>query len=225
MVYRKSKKFVRKAGRGKKSKYIARKKSRYIAPTTNPFPQFMFTKLRYSDKFTLTISSAVPATHQFNLMNMFDPDRTGTGHQPYYYDELTTLYKYANVYGCKLELRFISSGSVKVIARPAVSAAVPSNLPLEEERPYSKNRLYASGGPAGFLGIYCPIHTLFGRTKKQVLTDDLFQQQLGTGGPTHTGVWNVISNVLDTTSSASVYCNVRITYYAKVWERKSVSQS
>jgi len=51
------------------------------------FPERYKTVLRYYDVFTLA-SAAYSGTYVFNANSLFDPDRTGTGHQPRGFDQL-----------------------------------------------------------------------------------------------------------------------------------------
>jgi hypothetical protein len=46
--------------------------------------------LRYADTVLLTSTSGGTAFYQFRANSCFDPDLTGTGHQPRYYDQLCT---------------------------------------------------------------------------------------------------------------------------------------
>ena len=51
------------------------------------FPDRMVTKLRYVDNFNLTGSAGVVGANVFRLNSCFDPDLTGVGHQPMYFDQ------------------------------------------------------------------------------------------------------------------------------------------
>lgn len=51
---------------------------------------------RYSETLSLTSSSVAArlagTQHEFRLNSIYDPDLSGTGHQPYMYDQFATLY-------------------------------------------------------------------------------------------------------------------------------------
>jgi len=51
------------------------------------FPDRMITKLRYVDNLELTANAGVVAANVFRLNSCFDPDLSGVGHQPMYYDQ------------------------------------------------------------------------------------------------------------------------------------------
>lgn len=50
------------------------------------FPDKLVTKLRYVDVITLSSTSSI-SSHVFRMNSCFDPDLSGTGHQPMYFDQ------------------------------------------------------------------------------------------------------------------------------------------
>jgi hypothetical protein len=58
-----------------------------IARISTPFPYKLVTKLRYHENNNLT-PAALTYSYNYNINSLFDPNRTGTGHQPMYYDQL-----------------------------------------------------------------------------------------------------------------------------------------
>jgi len=55
------------------------------------FPDRLITCLAYSESFSYS-GSATPAAQVFSINSAFDPDATGSGHQPSFYDALTAIY-------------------------------------------------------------------------------------------------------------------------------------
>lgn len=51
------------------------------------FPDRMITMLRYVDNLELTANAGVVAANVFRLNSCFDPDLSGVGHQPMYFDQ------------------------------------------------------------------------------------------------------------------------------------------
>lgn len=77
--------------------------------------------LRYHDNFQLitTDSPPTPSGHVFNANSLFDPDLTGTGHQPMGYDDVTT--RFAHYYVEKVHVTAIWMGdSTEVAAAPGM---------------------------------------------------------------------------------------------------------
>jgi len=55
--------------------------------------------LRYSDYFQLTTTSGAVSTYVFAANGLYDPNITGTGHQPMGFDQLLQFYNhYQNLY-------------------------------------------------------------------------------------------------------------------------------
>lgn len=53
----------------------------------NPFPPTLITRMKYGQALSLTSTAGAVATQNFQS-SLFDPDLTGTGHQPRYFDTL-----------------------------------------------------------------------------------------------------------------------------------------
>jgi hypothetical protein len=58
-----------------------------MARVKTPFPYKLVTKLRYHENTNLT-PAALTYQYNYNANSLFDPNRTGVGHQPMYYDQL-----------------------------------------------------------------------------------------------------------------------------------------
>lgn len=71
---------------------------------SNPFPPKLFNTLRYSEQVTINCvdSNNGCGTYIFSANNLYDPNYTGTGHQPLYYDQLTALYNHWTVLSSKI---------------------------------------------------------------------------------------------------------------------------
>lgn len=70
-------------------------------------PTHLDTILRYNQLLIQQPGTlGVVGCYQFRLNSIFDPDLTGTGHQPYYRDQLVAMgYEYYAVYACTVTLR------------------------------------------------------------------------------------------------------------------------
>lgn len=71
------------------------------------FPDRMKTKLHYCDVVQLTASAGTPGIYQFRMGSLFDPDYTGIGHQPQWFDQLSAVYDYYKVLGSKITATFV----------------------------------------------------------------------------------------------------------------------
>jgi len=76
------------------------------------FPIKLKARLRYSEAITLTTGAAgIAAVNQFRLNGLYDPNLTGTGHQPLGYDQITPLYNKYKVNACRLIVFWTTPGA------------------------------------------------------------------------------------------------------------------
>lgn len=88
----------------KKSSY--KRKARIPRTTLGAFPLTKIAKLRYCDQIVMNATAGVFASHLFRSNACFDPDFTGTGHQPMGYDQWAGLYTHYVVLGSKITVQF-----------------------------------------------------------------------------------------------------------------------
>lgn len=68
-------------------------------------PQSRRVSLRYCTNIVLTSTMGTLSKHYFRATSLFDPDQTGTGHQPMGYDQMGALYNHYVVLGSKITVR------------------------------------------------------------------------------------------------------------------------
>lgn len=93
-----------------KNKYQARKHKRGRGSTVHKnmvvlgkgLPKKIMVTHKYRESVTLSTVAGVIAFYQFSCNGMFDPNTTGTGHQPMYFDQLGALYDHYTVIGSKI---------------------------------------------------------------------------------------------------------------------------
>lgn len=94
--------------------YRRRRKSRMLTnvpPKGQPFPDRFRFNLRYVQYHQLDPASTAFASQTFFVNSLYDPDYTGTGHQPMGYDQLTPLYNRYVVTGAKITTTFETSSA------------------------------------------------------------------------------------------------------------------
>jgi hypothetical protein len=87
------------------------KKPQYIRfqPDCFGFPDRLLTKLRYSDFSSVTSTSGGLGTDTYRWNSTFDPDETGTGHQPLYRDTYAAIYDHYAVVSARAIIRFTNT--------------------------------------------------------------------------------------------------------------------
>lgn len=75
------------------------------------FPPRLITRLRYCDTYSLTSTAGSLAKQVMYINSTFDPDNSGTGHQPAYRDTYATLYNHYAVISAKVKVTFVSNSA------------------------------------------------------------------------------------------------------------------
>lgn len=106
------------------------------------FPDKLITKLHYSDVGTITCTSGVQSQYVYRLNSIFDPDLTGTGHQPMFRDQFNTVYNQYAVISSKIKYTVINTTATMAMVvgqanddNGSISAAFLDNL----EKPHGFN--------------------------------------------------------------------------------------
>lgn len=70
------------------------------------FTKTKLVKMRYVDTISLDTGSGVVASYAYRANDLYDPDYTGSGHQPYTFDQWSVLYELCHVIGAKCTVRY-----------------------------------------------------------------------------------------------------------------------
>lgn len=188
-------------------------------------PDSMFVKMKYVDAITLSSSLSVPGFHLFRGNDIFDPDYTGVGHQPYLSAQWGPFYQKYNVFASKITVKATASKNGKILVRPTTVNTTGSDFNLAVERPESKNC---------FLGNDKPCLIKHYQTTRQATgtgnpDDDLFHGSMDPGGPgtgpATTWYWAIYAEDVPGTATLDIDCQVEIVYYVKLWSRRINSSS
>jgi len=156
----------------------ARKGGRQALTTVNrslqPIASRYICKMKYSE----VVTSSASGNYTFNLNSIFDPNRTGVGHQPYGHDTMLTLYNRYRVISCGWRIQ----GVVASAASPVVIGTFPANEVVAfttmselKENPRAKWVVVSPGAAAVYLTGKTYLPSLVGRTKAQYMADDRYQ--------------------------------------------------
>jgi len=206
----------------RKQRAALRRQTKLVNRAVNPIPERYICKMKYSDTFQITAAGG--SLYRFNLNSIYDPNRTGTGHQPYGRDQLATLYNRYRVFKCAYAITFFNSTNTLRLA------AVPANIELglgtvseAVENPLAKWGTQTAGGSVKVVSgtVYLP--SLVGRTKGQYLADDRYQAQMAES-PAEAAILNVIAQAI-TDVGVTVDCTISLTYHVECFDRNSLAQS
>ncbi len=201
----------------------------------SPFPATYSTKLTYSSNIQYgTGTAGISGSEQlFSLTGVYDPDQTGTGHQPYGYDTITTLYSRYIVKKARARVRFTyASADMLVITglRSDNSGSITTtghSADFITENPcYVTRPLTTSGSNAVVEFVYdVQPWQLLGITKAQY-TNDISNYGAATTGNPNIQAYLVI-NVVSLNGTANQTCTGQaiIDYFVEFQQRVPLTQS
>lgn len=109
-------------------KYAKKQTKRIVKRKPNPWaaylPAFPYTRkvsLKYSEYANMQPATSILSSYAFKINSLFDPNQSGVGDQPRYFDELcgSTLYKRYQVDAVKYKVTFINKGTTDALASVA----------------------------------------------------------------------------------------------------------
>lgn len=215
--------------RGKKPAYKKRgQRTTLVNTSLNPLPARFITKMKYAE--AVTVSASGIAGYKWNLNSLYDPNRSGAGHNPYGYDQLSALYNRYRVISCRYVVSCISdSVNIAFAVLPAnESLSLIGTVSEARENPRCKYLVQTptSGGNLKVLkgNVYLP--SLVGATKTAYMADDRYQAIVG-NSPTELAVLNAYAQGLndDPTFNAQPTFNILLEYTVEWFDIITQDQS
>lgn len=102
------KNYAKKAPKKRVYKKPARSKKYRPQGTPSGMPLTRRAYMRYTDRVAITSTTGLIGQYIFRANSVFDPDLTGTGHQPMGFDQWVTLYNHYVVVGAKITIQCIT---------------------------------------------------------------------------------------------------------------------
>lgn len=89
-----------------------RKRKPRRKPLPRAFPKSMTTKLKYVETVVLNATAnGAPVNYHFRANSIYDPNLTGTGHQPMGRDQFALIYDHYTVIGAKMTVKYYSQAT------------------------------------------------------------------------------------------------------------------
>jgi len=186
--------------------------------------------LKYSQQISIGATAGALATHIFSGNSCFDPDVTGTGHQPFFFDQWAAFYADYTTLGSRVKITPCDQAPTaqgKVITLvPSDGKAVftTSDQNTIVEQPYAKTMVYQASSNLPHLTSYMSTGKIYGLRKDRVNTDSIFIASTGSS-PTGEWYWHIGMNPLAGTANVTIELLVEITYYVKFSSRNRPSPS
>lgn len=139
-------------------------------------PRMMCT-LKYQDNLTLTISALSYQEKIYRTNSLYDPDQSGSGHQPYGFDQLAAIYNRYRVYAMSWRISIpYSSATAWTCVVPVNGSKTFTNTQDMGEYPraVTKPTGFAGAGVVVYKGsVYLP--KISGIKRHEYATDDRTQ--------------------------------------------------
>lgn len=212
--------FRKKAGR--KRRTAARSTTTVVNTALNPIPQRYITKMKYSEYIDTSLTGG---TYNFNLNSLFDPNRSGIGHQPHGFDLLATMYNRYRVVSCGWRLQLAGDSASAQILSAIPANELFSSISISEirENPRCKYIQQNPGSAAMTLSGKCFIPSLMGRTKSQYMSDDRYSSSVTTS-PSELAILNLqTANLADVNIGTKV--QVLLEFTVEWFDIKNLVQS
>jgi hypothetical protein len=187
------------------------------------FPNSIITKLRYCITGTLTSTAGSSSYQVFSANGIYDPDTTGAGHQPLYYDQYALLYNKYVVLGSKITIE-LSNGTTS----PFLCTLVGDDDSTISTTPFTRmeqnNSTFSvlppiGGGTRILVGTYEPLAQLGVAAK-----DDGASATAFGSNPTEGWHYALVVNTMDS-ASQTMYYTCEIEYTVKFSELLTPTQS
>jgi len=190
-----------------------------------PPSSLIFRGIGMPDRFETTLlikedayhfsGSAIPAANVWRCNSLFDPDLTGGGQQPNYFDQLSAIYGqyFVKEFWAELDINnqstTITANYVCLLSETDISANAVENL---SESKYAISGMIGPTGSVSTKKIRFPLITtrhLFGQPVPES-DNSLFAST--TANPTDVGYFIFKANATDGASSINLYVNVKLFY-------------
>ncbi len=120
----------------------------YRNPRVGPFPTVYPAVLHYTDYFDVAQAVNTLAYTNFRANSLYDPDATGIGHQPLFFDQLSALYAHYRVTALRYSVKFFAPDentnaylTCYVLVR---NGTYTPSLPTMPELPFAKHKATSS---------------------------------------------------------------------------------
>jgi hypothetical protein len=179
-------------------------------------PEFR-SRLRYTSYINMSPASGAMASQLVSGNSAYDPDATGVGSQPYWFDELATIYTKYRVVRSKIKLTLVNTGAVhfRAVLMPLYATSGPSDTYQALEYPLAKSvtlGINTSGEDVAHMSHSCDTAKAVGVSQQAALIEDGYAGAYN-GSPAFRWYWLIVgSDVGGYTTTPSVTVEYQIVY-------------
>lgn len=187
-------------------------------------------RLVYNDNRTITSTAAASNSYVYSVNGLYDPDITGTGHQPIGFDQLISLYDHYTVTNCKITVNFVNESTVDNVYVGIAIFPDPNNEPnatkLVENGLMKRGwlaKLDSNSKSQCILSHSCRVSRINGRPES-IIGDDLYRGDVASN-PQEQTYWHIFAYNIATLTSTTVRFDVILEYDATFTEPRKLNQS
>lgn len=93
---------------------VTKKAPAVVAIGRQPFPKVLKNSVRYAEVVGITVTTGAGG-YAFSCNGLYDPNASGTGHQPLYFDQLMTIYDHYTVTASRCKFTLVTSSSKELV--------------------------------------------------------------------------------------------------------------
>lgn len=195
-----------------------------------PIRKFIKSQLYYDYGIVRTSTAGSMAVYAFSANGLYDPNITGTGHQPIGFDQMMTMYEHYTVIRSHIKVNFFNSSAEP--SRVAVYLSpdnTPPSITSVMENGLVRTRMISGDTGAGehrqtSIELTCDVPKYFGKTYQAVLGDANLQGDIASNPPEQVyfiiACWNPIG-----IDDVNLGLDVVLSYDSMYWEPKKLASS
>jgi len=197
--------------------------TRFKLKTPSLLPDTCFVKLKYVDFITMTNVAGLGA-YTYRMNSLFDPDFTGTGHQPMGFDQWSNFYSHYQVLASKIRVHVLppDTNLTGFAIYPSNDITNLASYSVAREQPYAKSSWVNVG--ASILGS---MNTSYMKIKKLEArsTDSVNFSASINANPSNVKYWHMVLQSVSGSDISDIRLDIRITYYCKFFRRNTLVAS
>lgn len=200
----------------------------------DPFPSTLRRRFKYADTVSLSTNASTGgfgSEKRLNLNALYDPDYSGSGHQPYGFDQLMAGYNKYRVERCSFKLTFTTPGGAADIfclasVAPGTSSSVANtalSTPVEWPNTVS-GHLSSTGTRLCVIRGSTNLPVVIGVTKARYDADDIFCGTVS-ANPSQLALLSFAVASYSGATSEACSCLFELEFDAVLFDRVTVASS
>lgn len=210
--------------KGRKGRSRRVKGTANLTKTISPFPDRTLVRLKYTERVQ---SNGTAMDYVWNLNSIFDPNLTGTGHQPLGRDQWAGVYNRYRVYKVHYNIRALCDGATERWFAYAINNDTTAFTNFDQlcESSRSRSMPLVNQKPLTLKGT-SSLPKVNGRTRAEYMADDRYQATMGTSPAEticlHLGYINAAGT---TVAANAITMDVTFYFYVELFDAIQLTQS